>query len=180
MKSIQMIISSLVLILGLSGCASTAYQRSYVGYGATYGESGYYDVPEESYYQPTPVIYYEQTYIPSHRSHHHDDHHHGRKADRDGHQSQGRHEGRASFGSRSRHDFYDNSTWKNESGRRGNGNEHRQGNRQPRNQEQENAVARVSRQAFDSAPRSHRGDEGRESNLSEPKAGNERRRHERH
>lgn len=178
MKSLQMIISSLIFLSALSGCASTAYQRSYVGYSATYSEPGYYDVPVESYYQPTPVIYYEQTYMPSQRSHHHDDHHIGRRAHRDGHESQGRHEGRANAGSRSRNDFYDDSIGKNESGRRGNFNENRRGGRQSRSQE--DAVARVSRQAFYPAPRSHRGDAGQSSGPSEPKAENERRRHERH
>lgn len=177
MKSIQLIISSLVLILGLSGCASTAYQRSYVGYGATYGESGYYAAPVESYYQATPVIYYEQTYIPSRRSYH-GDHHHGRKAYKGEHDLQGRSESRPNSAWRSRNDFYDDPVGKSESGRRGNGNENRRGSRESGSRE--NAVARVSKPAFYPAPRSHRGDAGQSSNPSGSEAGNERRRHERH
>lgn len=177
MKLLIMIISSLIFISALSGCATTAYQRSYVGYSATYSEPGYYDVPVESYYQPTPVIFYEQTYIPAQRSHHHD-HHHERKARRDGYESLGRRERRENSGWRSRNDFNDAPVRGNESRWRGNDNENGKGNRQSRNQE--DAIARVSRQGFYPIPRSHRGEADNSSNTSEPKTGNERRRHERH
>jgi hypothetical protein len=176
MKSLQMIISSLIFLSALSGCASTSYQRSYVGYSATYSEPGYYDVPVESYYQPTPVIYYEQTYMPARRSHHHDDHYHERKAGRDGYGSPGRRERRENSGWRSRNNFNDVPVRGSESKWRGNDNENGKGNRQSRNQE--DAIARVSRHGFYPVPRSHRGEADKASNPSEPKAGNELRRHE--
>ena len=174
MKSTKLIIPSLVLLMGLSGCAPTTYQRSYVEYGTTYGGSAYYAVPVDTYYQTTPVIHYEQTYI---NSHHHDDHQHGRKAYRGNRDSQARRENGSNSAWRSRNDFFGNSVGKGESGRRGSINENRRENRDSRSQE--NAVARVSRQAFYPAPRSHREDRNQSSDSGGDDVGSQRRRRER-
>jgi len=62
----------LIMLITLSGCAHHAgYQRSYVGYGGGYG-TGYYDYPYRSYYQSSPIIYYDRHYMPTRPLHHHD------------------------------------------------------------------------------------------------------------
>ena len=62
----------LLVLITLSGCAHhVGYQRSYVGYGGGYG-TGYYNYPYRSYYQSSPIIYYDRHYMPTRPSHHRD------------------------------------------------------------------------------------------------------------
>ncbi len=74
----------LIALTLLSGCAHhVGYQRSYVGYGSTYRTPSYYDYPSTTYYQSSPIIYYDRHYTsPRHFDHQDwDKHRHGNRKD---------------------------------------------------------------------------------------------------
>lgn len=73
MNLLQITFSSVILLAGLSGCASTGYSRSYVDYSAGYSEPVYYEYPVQSYYQATPMIIYEQHFQRPRHPHGHGD-----------------------------------------------------------------------------------------------------------
>lgn len=79
MKSLS-VVFSIGLVLTLSGCAHSGYQRSYVGYDTGYSSAytvqRYYDYPPQSYYRQGSHYYTPPLYQHNHPDYdrHHDEH----------------------------------------------------------------------------------------------------------
>lgn len=177
MKTLQLAFS--ILILGLTGCAPSSYQRSYVGYSGGYDsryvEQNYYEYPVQSYYQPVPVIYSEHRYLPSHYPHRHDGHSHRQSQHVSRHNDweapKRRHEDQQRHNTQSNADRPRNEPIQREQRRQA-----RQEVFEPRNQN--NSVARASRHENYSAPRSHGGGREGGQNRAEHNSAREYRKHE--